>query len=484
MLDKKDIFGHILDNFSEPTSWFKEDGVIYFSNRAFKEIFSNKLVSSNINSIFEDKSFLSACLQQAKNNRMFNAHTVFNLKSQDKIDVDLVFIYLDEEEFMMVITSPLESLLRKELVATEKRYKELVENANSIILKLDLNGKITFINEYAQELFGYSAQEVLGKELMGTILPELDSEGKNLKEFISDFLRDPDKYSYNENENISKDGRRFYVSWTNKAISDGMGNIREIICIGHDINERKNFENMIIEKNKELEEIGRLKSELTSSISHDLRTPLSSIQEGVSIVYSEMAGSLNDDQKKFLNIVKNNLDRLSRLMNDILDIEKFDSGRIYLKTYMKDNSITSIVKEAVESMRMEASRHSIDIELSLPEEELFLSCDKDRMMQVLVNLISNAIRYNKEQGKIFVRLGRFDGKIVIEVEDTGIGIKDNDKQKIFDRFFQVISDAPRRSGGTGLGLAISKSIVEMHKGRIWVDSVYGQGSKFILEFQQ
>ena len=141
----------------------------------------------------------------------------------------------------------------------------------------------------------------------------------------------------------------------------------------------------------------------------------------------------------------------------------------------------SIVNEAAKIMSMEAKRHNINLEVAVGAEELWVECDRDRILQVVINLLSNAIRYNKENGRVFLSLNKKDNKVLLLVEDTGIGIRPQDKDKIFDRFFQVISDAPRRPGGTGLGLAICKSIIDMHKGRIWVESEHGVGSKFYVE---
>ncbi len=225
----------------------------------------------------------------------------------------------------------------------------------------------------------------------------------------------------------------------------------------------------------DLEKALKIKSDFTSTVSHELRTPLAAIKESIAIVLDETAGKLGDKQKEFLNISKRNVDRLARLINDLLDFQKMESGK---QTFsFAENDINGIVKDTSGEMAPLAANKSLSISSELADGLPKIKLDKDRITQVLINLIGNAIKYT-DAGSVTIKTGSNSGSIIVSVKDTGIGIKKEDLTKLFEQFAQLDSISNRRVGGTGLGLAISKMIVDAHGGRIWVDSVPGRGSTF------
>jgi PAS domain S-box-containing protein/diguanylate cyclase (GGDEF)-like protein len=223
-------------------------------------------------------------------------------------------------------------------------------------------------------------------------------------------------------------------------------------------------------------EIDRMKSELISNVSHELRTPLTTIKEGISLVVDGALGSINADQKAALAIAKQDIDRLARLINDLLDISKIEAGRMELKK--SSVVISSLAEEVLLSFQNQAGKKHIQLKTRLKRGLPPLYIDPDKISQVLANLISNSIKFTPENGRITVGVKDKGNEVEISVADTGVGISPDNIAKLFDRFSQFNRVYGPGERGTGLGLAISKEIVEMHGGRIWVESEVGKGSTF------
>jgi PAS domain S-box-containing protein len=223
-------------------------------------------------------------------------------------------------------------------------------------------------------------------------------------------------------------------------------------------------------------EVDRMKSELVSSVSHELRTPMTSIKGYIDLLYSGMAGPVSDDQKRFLQIVKTNADRLTLLVNDLLDLSRIEMGRLKLIVEPVDPmNIINIVlaNHAPDAMRKQQVLSSI-IEGPLP----MIRADPGRMTQILTNLVSNAIHYTPTGGTITVEAQVSDDFLHMHIRDTGIGIKEEDQPKLFSRFFRADTPLVQARSGTGLGLTIVRSLVELQGGEVWFESTYGEGSTF------
>ncbi|MFW5936193.1 MAG: sensor histidine kinase [Candidatus Hadarchaeota archaeon] len=246
------------------------------------------------------------------------------------------------------------------------------------------------------------------------------------------------------------------------------------------INVRKDVEEAFRESeerlenaNRELKKTDELKTQFLNVASHELRTPLTPIIAQLQMTLQGYFGELNEEQKKSLEMVLRNTQGLDRLIEDILDISRLESGT--MKFIMDWANLNEVIAGVVEIMRPTAEARGIDLIVSL-EEVPEIVIDKDRICQVIINLINNAIKFTEEGGKIFVGM-KDVGEVMVYVKDTGIGIKEEDQERIFRPFEQVVVDKTGKEG-SGLGLAICKGIVEFHGGEIWVESEQGKGSTF------
>ncbi len=239
--------------------------------------------------------------------------------------------------------------------------------------------------------------------------------------------------------------------------------------------ERQNEE--LVSLNGKLRNMYEVQKSFSSTVSHELRTPLSSIKMAIDIVMSKSTGEVNKAQERFLNKAKNNVDRLHRLINDILDLTKIESGKS--KIELTEGDINELIREVSETYTPVAEKKGVNIIQELNQKTPKISFDSDKINQVLNNLISNAVKFT-DGGKITVSSidNRESNNIQVCVEDTGPGIKKGDIPKLFKKFQQLGSPETRKAGGTGLGLAICKEIISRHNGKIWVESEFGKGSKF------
>ena len=249
--------------------------------------------------------------------------------------------------------------------------------------------------------------------------------------------------------------------------------------------ERKSME--LEEANKELKVLDQLKSEFLANMSHELRTPMNSIIGYTQLLLDGVDGPINDDQRESLEKVERNAEHLLSLINDILDLSKIEAGKMVLE--LKPVSLQDVVEDTVDTITPLAEDKQQELVVEVPDHLPPVMGDADKLRQILINLLNNAIKFTPRQGTITLRAepwredvpdGLDAGKdyLLVEVQDTGIGIKKEDMDRLFGEFVQLDASASRKYGGTGLGLSITKRLVEMHHGAIWVDSEYGQGSTF------
>ena len=225
----------------------------------------------------------------------------------------------------------------------------------------------------------------------------------------------------------------------------------------------------------ERKRIEQMKDDFVSLASHELRTPLTSIVGYVDLILGEDVGKINKEQKEFLEIISQNAQRLEALINDVLDIEKIESGRIKLKR--EKVNLIELVEASVSTFKVMAENKNLKLEKEIKAPELEVLGDSNRLSQVLSNLLSNAIRYTKE-GRVKVTAqakGRFAS---VTVEDTGLGMRQEDLRNIFSRFFRSEDSYVKKTTGSGLGLSIAKATIERHNGDMKVESKLGIGSKF------
>jgi len=342
--------------------------------------------------------------------------------------------------------------MAEELTQARARERALFENASDIICVFDEQGRFTAVNPACQRILSYSPSELLGTELLQYVHPD---DLIKTTEAIAE-TRSTEPAATIENRLTTKGGRFLDLAW-----SIYWSDLDEALyAVAHDITERKQLE--------------RAKEDFLSMVSHDLRSPLSSIFGTFKLITAGAFGSIPQSASEKINESIANVNRLLGLINDLLDVEKLEAGELQLS--IESTSVDEWMKRAISELEPIADQRGIKIIQTACGQDF--PVDADRMMQVLSNLLSNAIKFSSDNSTVDV-LARVDAdKLELSIVDTGCGIPFNQQQQIFERFKQVDAAGGRRKGGTGLGLPISKQIVEAHGGSIGVEGVEGTGSRF------
>lgn len=377
----------------------------------------------------------------------------------------------------------------------ERKYRELVEHANSIILRWARDGRIIFMNEFGLRFFDYSADELVGRHVMGTIVPDTDTSGRDMAELMEEILADPVAFEQSTNENMRRNGERVWIAWTNRLVLDADGCVSEILSVGTDVTEKRRADDAIRELNATLEvrvaqrtaelavakdraeAADRVKSAFLATMSHELRTPLNSIIGFTGIMLQQLAGPLNAEQRKQLGMVQESSRHLLALINDVLDISKIEAGQLEVAC-MRFNLRDSIVK-AVEAVRPMADARGLTLRADIAPGIGSIVSDPRRVEQILLNILNNAIKFT-DAGSVTLAAELLPDAVRIAVTDTGIGIKPEDLAGLFQPFRQVDTGLSRQHEGTGLGLAICRRLAEMLGGTVEATSVWGAGSEFTI----
>lgn len=354
---------------------------------------------------------------------------------------------------------------KKESIRTiqeKERIDNIVHHMAEGLVVVDSDGNIVMLNPVAGKLLG------IGKESIGVTLSKTVKD-EHLLTMVKNLKPGADGAIEKDIEFLSPDESTKRVLRTSSAVvEDHNGKTVGMVTILNDITRQK--------------EIEKMKSDFVTNVSHELRTPLATIQQNISLLMEELPGGLNEAQRRFLNIAQDNIKRLRRLINDLLDSAAIEAGKFKLRLSKAD--INERINNVVTFLSRWAQTRNISIQTDLLPESQILEMDKDRIEQVLTNLLSNAIKFTPEGGGIFISAVKREPAedmperaIEISVKDTGLGIAPGDLEKIFEKFERagVVSSGV---GGTGLGLSICREIVRLHSGRIWVESKLKEGSKF------
>jgi PAS domain S-box-containing protein len=364
----------------------------------------------------------------------------------------------------------------------ERRLGELLESAPDAILELDNEGRIVLLNRMAEQLFGYTREELLG-HAVEALLPQ--ALGEAHKRHRAQYLSQPVTRPMGSGLRLEarrRDGSHFPVEISLSPVKSQTG--FRVTAIIRDITERRQMEDelrTVQEKyihelelrSRESEQANRLKTEFLSNMSHELRSPLHTVLGFAELLAEETHGPLGDKQKRFLMHIQNDARHLLDIINDLLDLSKIEAGRLELRQEAFD--IVPVLEDALSSVRPRATAKSVEIRADI-SASLAVVADRLRFKQILHNLLSNAVKFTPDGGKVRVEAAPRDRFAEISVADTGIGILEDEHQAVFDKFYQVRSAT--KGGGTGLGLAITKRLVEQHGGRIWLKSEPNKGSCF------
>jgi PAS domain S-box-containing protein len=358
--------------------------------------------------------------------------------------------------------------MEEQIRESEEKYRKMFELSPEAIILLDNKGNLLDVNQKLNEWLGYQSEEIMGKNLLQLPYLTAKSKFKAMRNFLKRMLgKEIPPY---ELIFTTKNGEQKTGIVVASPIKDNQGKTTYDLVMISDITERKKDE-------EKLKEALNIKSKFTSMVSHELRTPLTAIKEGIGIVLEGDAGNINTDQEDFLQTAKRNVDRLHRLINDVLDFTKLESGRAEFR--MEENDINKTIQEIVETFQYVIKEKGLYLKTELTPDIEKAHYDADRISQVLINLVNNAVKFTEKGGiTIQTRKNEEENIIQITVRDTGLGVKQEDIPKLFHEFQQVNQGKYRKPGSTGLGLAICKEIVEKHQGKISVESKERSGSAF------
>ena len=344
---------------------------------------------------------------------------------------------------------------------SEADLEAVIRSAAEGIVAFDLLGQVAMVNPAAAAMLGAPADELVGYRPHHVFLnerPELAPEAvpdaplyRALREGTTTVVSDECFWR--------RDGSSFPVEFRVTPLTAGDTRTGSLLVF-RDVTERRAVEEM--------------KNQFVATVSHELRTPLTSIRGSLGLLAGGVAGDLSDEARQMVSVAVSNSERLIRLVNEILDIERIESGRVELEP--RETDARSLVAAAADGVAGMAQRH--DVELDAAAEPFPLRVDVDRIVQALTNILGNAIKFSPAGACVTVRTRESDGDVVFSVRDEGRGIPAEKLSSVFERFQQVDATDARDRGGTGLGLAITRSIVEQHGGRVWAESELGRGSTF------
>lgn len=351
-----------------------------------------------------------------------------------------------------------------EVCDREARLSAIVGTAVDAIITIDSDGIIETVNPAGEKLFGYAAPELVGQNVH-VLMPSSPDRDRH-DQYIANYMATGSSKIIGIGREVlarRKDGTTFPVEL---AVSEmQIGNKTMFTGILRDVSERKKIE--------------RMKSEFIATVSHELRTPLTSIRGSLGLLAGGEMGELSEEASEMIEIARNNSCRLVRLVNEILDIEKIESGRLEFRLTQVD--LSQAVHEAIENNRGLATEKAVRVEATGKLPQFCVQADPDRLAQVLVNLLSNAVKFSPDGGVVDVSVVGRDRRARVTVRDRGAGIPEEFRSRIFQRFAQADSSDTRKNAGTGLGLSIAKAIVERLRGTIGFENADGGGARFFFE---
>ena len=343
-----------------------------------------------------------------------------------------------------------------------RRWRSVLDNIQMIVVELDNNGNVEYINPFFEKIAQFTPEEVVGQNWFSHFIPsDLSS---SIETVFQEVLKD-NANEYYINPIVTKSGKNLTIAWRTCVLKDNAGKAIGVISIGEDITEQSRLE--------------RMKSEFVSIVSHELKTPLTTVQASLSLLDGKFIDPTSEKGEEAISMATEGVDRLVRLVDDILDLERLRSGKLTMtKT---DCHTQNIIAGAIAQTQELAKR--ADTKIEVPDQSFSCYADPDRLIQVLTNLITNAIKFSPYQSTIELSISEESDDqpyLLFSMRDRGRGIPTQNLQNIFEHFQQVDASDSREKGGTGLGLAICRDIIEQHSGKIWAESVLKEGSTFFF----
>jgi len=389
------------------------------------------------------------------------------------------------------------------LAVAEERYATLVQTVPDIIFEVDANGIFTFVNN-AIEGLDYKPKELIGKHFKLIIHPDDYEKVSRMimlpkyKGFITGDEASPKLFDERRTEKrmtknlvlrlVCKSGKENFIyaemsssgKWDNpvsfkkRKLIGSIGIIRDISLRKKTEDEMTQAKRELEGANKELKKLDQLKSDFVSIVSHELRTPLSTTKEGINLILDGIAGEISSKQRHILGASKKNIERLERIINELLDLSKIEAGRLELNK--KIINISDVARQVYESFEPKAMAKGLELKLNISGKNVQICADEDKLQQVFTNLVGNSLKFT-QKGSVEISVHDTSRHIECAVSDTGIGISKGDMPKVFDKFHQAVATPNGAEKGTGLGLSIAKKLVELHGGKIEAESEPGKGAK-------
>ncbi len=488
----------ILETTSDLIGTADPTGIILYLNQAWKEFLQNNegnpdnrvSLSDQHPSWALDIVINEALPTAAKNGVWLGETSIFNGKGQEIPISQLVLAHKsadgEVEYFSTVIRDISEKKkAEKKLQASEKRYSTLASSAPVGIFRTDAEGNCIYVNERWCKITGISSEDAAGDGWQKALHPE-DSEAIFKEWYQSAQENRPFSLEYRfqrPDATVSWVYGQSVVEW------DADGKVTGYVGTVTDISDRKVYEEQLQQTNADLMRATRMKDEFLATMSHELRTPLNSILGMTESLQEEIFGEINPKQLKALNQVEHSGNHLLKLINDILDLSKITAEKMELES--EETDLLEICDSSLQMIQQLAQKKNIQLQTNLPATLPKFILDEQRIKQVLINLLSNGVKFTPDGGQVSLIINSQPikddtdnyphGFFRITVKDTGIGISPENIEKLFKPFVQIDSALNRQYEGTGLGLSLVKSIVELHGGRVKVESEVGVGSSFIVD---
>lgn len=472
-LDMNSWLSSIVESSEDPIFSKTLDGTIQSWNMAATLMFgytADEIIGKNISVIIPDEleAEEKRIIERIEHgDRILHYETIRLKKDGIKLAVVLNISPI-RDKFTRIVGASV--IARDQLIQVESEKKKamlaaIIDSSVDAIISKTLNGIITSWNYGAETILGYTEKEAIGQHIT-MLIPE---DRKQEEEEIISRIRRGERVDHFETIRKRKDGTLIHASITVSPIVLN-GKIIGASKILRDISDRIEYKSQLQEQTKKLEELNQSKDQFIGIASHELKTPLTSIK-----AYLQLLERTVTDSKHKLYVSKTLLfvGKLEELVSDLLDVSKIQAGKLQLN--IRECSIREIVENAVESVQHTTSTHQILITGS--DEDLRIKADQNRVEQVIINFLTNAIKYSPLSDRVEVSYWRAELNVLVKVRDFGIGIPEENTEKIFQRFYRVESTSPHISG-LGIGLFISCQIIKRHHGEIWVESVPGKGSEF------
>ncbi len=455
----------------------KELKIVYVNHLLDKSVSSHSKGNNNNSNV--SKTIINNCISEIENS--FQDGEIRSVDISVNIGNEVKYFESrivpeknskNEFETVLCITRDITEwkMAKNKLIANEEKYRLLVEGQTDLIVKVDSENRFLFVSPSYCQTFGKSEQELLGKKF--TPLVHEDDLDNTLKEMEK--LKFAPNTCYIEQRAFTKDGWKWFA-WSDKAIVDDQGNIKEVIGVGRNITEAKKYQQELIEAKEKAQESDRLKSAFLANMSHEIRTPMNGI---IGFTKLMLQSSITDEKKYiYSKTVIECSQQLLSIVNDILDISKIEAGQIELS--QDSVNINQLLEELYDLYKSKANNKNIFLAINkqLKDNQINIFTDYVKLKQILNHLLSNAIKFTHE-GEIKFGYNVKNNLLEFYVKDTGIGIKKELHEKIFEQFRQGELDISKMYGGTGLGLSISKKLVELLNGKIWLESEHNKGSCF------